>query len=336
MEKDSTSFWADIKKYEDILTRDPKSYCFAPLSELYRKLGLLDDAVGVAKQGTDLHPEYVGGFMALGRALFEKGDREQAKASLEKVALATPENLLAQKILSQIYQEEGNLCAAERALQLLVTFNPEDTESTLALDALKRSMASRDDVDPVSATDASLTGEVEWESFSEDVFFGDMDEPSTSALIDDTRVDSCSEHVDLAQPSEIDNAPEGDSFEDGSTILPLSTVTLAELFEAQGFYERALDVYADLLKKDPDNQLLKDRFAAVSLRLDSEPDLMLASGLCEPSELPVSGSSQEAFSPDSPGEDLVTPPASEVDRDGMVVELLEQWLDSVRRRKECR
>ncbi|MDD2337157.1 MAG: tetratricopeptide repeat protein, partial [Geobacteraceae bacterium] len=146
MEKESTSFWADIKKYEDILAKDSRSYCFAPLSELYRKLGLLDDAVSVAKKGIETHPEYIGGFMVLGRALFEKGNRDDAKASLEKVVLATPENLIAQRILSQIYQEEGNLLDAERALRLLVTFNPEDTESSIALEVLQRSMqATRDE-----------------------------------------------------------------------------------------------------------------------------------------------------------------------------------------------
>jgi tetratricopeptide (TPR) repeat protein len=336
MEKDSTSFWADIKKYEDILAKDPKSYCFAPLSELYRKLGLLDDAVGVAKQGTDLHPEYIGGFMALGRALFEKGDRELAKASLEKVALATPENLLAQKILSQIYQEEGNLSAAERALQLLVTFNPEDTESTIALEVLTRSMASLEVTDPVSSADANLTDDLEGETFSEDVFPGDLEGPSISALSDDTRIDTDSEYFDLTQLSDNDSTAEGEFFVDDSTILPLPTVTLAELFEAQGLYDRALDVYADLLSKDPDNQLLKERFDALSLRFESKSDLMSTSGLCESTELSATGTSQDAFAPDVSRECLGNSSAGVLDREGMVVVLLEQWLDSIRRRKECR
>ena len=35
MEQEGPSFWSDIKKYEDALDKDPNSYCFAPLSELY-------------------------------------------------------------------------------------------------------------------------------------------------------------------------------------------------------------------------------------------------------------------------------------------------------------
>src|SRR5512146_1447483 len=103
MELESSSFWSDIKKYEDTLAKDPQSYCFAPLSELYRKLGLLDDALNVAKRGCELHPDYVGGFMALGRAYYEKGMKAESRAALESVVRGTPENLLAQRILSQLY-----------------------------------------------------------------------------------------------------------------------------------------------------------------------------------------------------------------------------------------
>ena len=144
MEKETTSYWTDIKKFEDMLAKDPRSYCFAPLSELYRKLGLLDDALNVAKRGVEVHPEYIGGHIALGRAYFEKGMNAEAKQSLEKVAKATPENLLAQKLLYRIYHEEGNVPAAENALQLLVAFNPEDMESREALDAIRRSSAEQD------------------------------------------------------------------------------------------------------------------------------------------------------------------------------------------------
>src|SRR5512136_1929568 len=100
MEQESPSFWADIKKYEETLKKDPKSYCFAPLSELYRKLGMVDDAITVAKRGCELHPDYVGGYMALGRGYFEKGMNAEARAALEKVVRVTPDNLLAQRILS--------------------------------------------------------------------------------------------------------------------------------------------------------------------------------------------------------------------------------------------
>lgn len=34
----------------------------------------------------------------------------------------------------------------------------------------------------------------------------------------------------------------------------MSTVTLASIYELQGFREEALDIYKEILKKDPDNK----------------------------------------------------------------------------------
>ena len=141
MEHDATSFWADIKKYEDTLAKDPGSYCFAPLAELYRKMGLLDDAITVAKKGCDLHPDYVGGHMALGRAYFEKGMKSESKEVLEKVVGFTPDNLMALKILSQIYAENGQNYAAEQTIRMILAQNPADRESQELLDSLKNSPA---------------------------------------------------------------------------------------------------------------------------------------------------------------------------------------------------
>ncbi|MRR53559.1 MAG: tetratricopeptide repeat protein [Deltaproteobacteria bacterium] len=335
MEKESTSFWADIKKYEDNLTKDPNSYCFAPLSELYRKLGLLDDAVAVAKQGIATHPLYVGGFMALGRALYEKGSRDEAKAALEKVVLATPENLLAQRILSQIYQEEGNLPAAERALQLLVTFNPEDTESSIALEVLQKSMHVSADCNPLAAPSPDLV-----ENSSKET----------------SEVFCSAEEAHLSVPTQLEEVPESsdaensldqswfadDSFSFAETpetetgILPLPTVTLAELYEVQGFLEKALDVYQDLLKKDPESHLLQERVTALSIRLAGESNLTLTESICAASDIEDTGLPQVTSTAELTEYDPGCICPNGQGADDKTLDVLGQWLEAIRRRKVCR
>src|SRR6185369_12522033 len=107
MVEDAISFWTDIQRYEDMLAADPHSYCFAPLSELYRKLGLLDDALHVAQKGCELHPDYPGGFFALGNAYHAKGQNDQARQALEQVISLNPDHLQARKLLGQLYVESG-------------------------------------------------------------------------------------------------------------------------------------------------------------------------------------------------------------------------------------
>lgn len=335
MEKESTSFWAEIKKYEDTLTRDPKSYCFAPLSELYRKLGLLDDAVAVAKKGIEVHPLYIGGFMALGRALYEKGSRDEAKAALEKVVLATPENLLAQRILSHIYQDEGNLPAAERALQLLVTFNPEDKESAIALEVLQRSMCRPEDGEPHSSSSPDLiengsgvSSEVSCPT--EDMYLSVSTARRELPVALDPE-DSLEQSWSAEDSFSFDETPETET-----GIFPLPTITLAELYEGQGFLEKALEVYRDLLRKDPESCLLKERSAALSIRLAGESSLSLPESICAASDMEKAGFPQVA----SPAELTEIDPGCFSPNgqrpDEAALEVLGQWLDAIRRRKECR
>ena len=147
MENEATSFWAEIKKYEDTLARDPASYCFAPLAEVYRKVGLLDDAINVAKKGCEIHPEYVGGYMALGRAYLEKGLKNEGRQALEKVIGITPDNLLALKLLSKFYVEEGEKTEAEKVLLLILEQAPEDEESRTLLATINNKLSHAEQVE---------------------------------------------------------------------------------------------------------------------------------------------------------------------------------------------
>ncbi len=134
----NTSTFSEIKKFEDQLAKDPKSYCFAPLADLYRKLGLLDEAISVAQRGVELHPSYVGGLVALAKAYFEKGMKQESRAVLERLVTFTPENLMAQKLLAQSCLDTGDIAAAEKTFQVVLALNPTDSESRIALDSLAK------------------------------------------------------------------------------------------------------------------------------------------------------------------------------------------------------
>jgi len=54
--RDSASFWTDIKNLEEQLAKNPDSLCFARLSEIYLKTGLIDDALHTARLGVTKHP----------------------------------------------------------------------------------------------------------------------------------------------------------------------------------------------------------------------------------------------------------------------------------------
>lgn len=95
-----------IRKWENILSKDPSSKVFALLSEAYRKKGMLDKALKIASQGVMRNPDYIGGRVALARVYVEKGMREEARKELMFILKRSPDNLSASRLLRQLEKGE--------------------------------------------------------------------------------------------------------------------------------------------------------------------------------------------------------------------------------------
>jgi tetratricopeptide (TPR) repeat protein len=297
MALDSTSEWADIKKYEEILAKDPRSYCFAPLAERYRKLGLLDDAISIARKGCALHPEYAAGQMALGCALMDKGDPVSGCRALEVVVRITPDNLTAQKMLSQHYIDSADYAAAEKALAIILSLDPNDTESRLVLESLPKSSRPADDASPAIGSEETAATF----AFAEDLSAADEIIELTDEILDEADEPA----VGFATTMDAET----------STGVPLATATMAELYVQQGFVRQAIGIYQELIGEDPANERFRvrlnqlvDQSAAVTPGAAAEVTVASVAGVAETTQ-----QGQRGF--------LAT---------------LEQWLDNVRRVKECR
>lgn len=115
-----------LKKYQE----DPTSRIFAPLAEAYRKAGLLDEAIEIAREGLRVHPNFVGGRVALARALFEKRQYDEVVNELSIVVREVPDNLVAQRLLAESSLMLGRLSDALGAFKMLLYFNPGDVETS--------------------------------------------------------------------------------------------------------------------------------------------------------------------------------------------------------------
>lgn len=114
-----------LKKYQE----DPTSRVFAPLAEAYRKAGLLDEAIEIAREGLRVHPNFVGGRVALARALFEKRQYDDVVNELGIVVREVPDNLVAQRLLAESCLMLGRVSEALSAFKMLLYFNPGDNET---------------------------------------------------------------------------------------------------------------------------------------------------------------------------------------------------------------
>jgi tetratricopeptide (TPR) repeat protein len=370
MVEDAISFWTDIQRYENMLAADPRSYCFAPLSELYRKLGLLDDAVSVAEKGCKMHPDYAGGFFALGSALSDKGIKDQARQALERAVELKPDSPQALKLLGQLHVEAGAIDRAKVVLKRLLQQTPDDTESALLLQSispgagaapeeeaeendiledlelldeapevaapsdkveLARSIAQLD----AAAAPAAAEPEIGWgfgpAAESEDFWAIEAtDEEPTQEL---SRPFEELEELEAIPPLAAQPAAAGvKGVLQPAGRDPLTTATLAELYVSQGFLDKALGIYQELLEADPGNQAYRFRCAELSDDLRRQLEQLQAA-----QAEPVAAVQQ-------PPREMAIPAASEQSRMGVRLQAegapadfeaeLLAWLENIRRRRD--
>ncbi len=122
-----------LKKYQD----DPTSRVFAPLAEAYRKAGMIDEAIEIAREGLRVHPNFVGGRVALARALFDKKLFPEVIDELTQVVRDVPDNLVAQRLLAESCLMLGRVTEALGAYKMLLYFNPRDVETAKMVQELE-------------------------------------------------------------------------------------------------------------------------------------------------------------------------------------------------------
>jgi tetratricopeptide (TPR) repeat protein len=106
-----------IDQLERRVKADPTSIAFAALAEEYRRAGRFKEAIEVCRTGLTRHPAYLSARVTLGRALIEVGQLEAAKAELERVLKAAPENLAAIRGLAEIHHRRGETLKATEHYQ---------------------------------------------------------------------------------------------------------------------------------------------------------------------------------------------------------------------------
>jgi tetratricopeptide (TPR) repeat protein len=234
--QDSASFWTDIKNLEEQLAKSPDSFCFARLSDVYLKVGLVDDALHVARQGVMKHPRYLSGQRALSLACHAKGLNDKALAVLKLVTEALPEDVQSQKLLGRLLAEAGYQDAACQAFRTALEFAPDDVECRIELESLERSAGVTESTLEPDEGDEAVIEDLE---ILEELDILEEDQPASGFQFQEA-------------PSESDTlaAPHHD---------PLSTGTLAELYVTQGFIHKALEIYRAILEENPADRVMAAR-----------------------------------------------------------------------------
>lgn len=138
-----------IEKLQKKLEKDPTPIGYLQLAEEYRKEGMYHDAIRTCLEGLKKHPNYWSTRVSMGRVYYEMGDSEKAREELEKVIKAVPDNLLANRILGEIYMSANRLQDALKRFKLVEMLSSADQEVAANIHAIEGKLAN---AAPLTAT----------------------------------------------------------------------------------------------------------------------------------------------------------------------------------------
>jgi tetratricopeptide (TPR) repeat protein len=285
------------------LEKDPGSRLFAQFAEELRKEGKFEEAIAVTRKGLEKNPNYPSARLTLARALLDTGRPEEAKPELEQIVKASPDNILAGRLLGDVLEDLGSREAALQQFERTLRLSPGDKGLLERISQLKALLAAVDAAEPGLAAaanaDAEASAAVEVAAPAAELPSAPPEvatppevpaAPSALALDRDLSASTFSPgslnisdvagHLgDVSSAEEaIKELPSVDlpsvalpsvelpstDPDVGATTLPLSSVTLADLYLQQGLKAEASAVLSQVVREEPENTQAKSKLAAVT------------------------------------------------------------------------
>ena len=102
----------------------------------------MDEAINICREGLEHHPDFFGGRVALAKCYIDKKWWDEARGELERVIATVPENLLAQRLLGDIYLALQNRPSALHCYKMALLLSPNDVALTEKVHALEKGGAA--------------------------------------------------------------------------------------------------------------------------------------------------------------------------------------------------
>lgn len=237
----------EIERLTELYEKDPTARVFAPLADAYRKSRLYDEAIDILKKGLEIHPDYVSAHLVLARCYYEKDMLQLAKDSLERVLELDQQNVVTLRLLGDILFRLGDEEKALARYKEVIEMDPTNLEVQALMEKIVPSASKETKSVPIephpvppeqppeeksilSPTHSAEAGEV----LPEEALIGEKETPELEK-------EGTTKEEEARQPVE----------------TSFATLTLAEIYEEQGFLEKALEVYEQLLESNPEDEQLK-------------------------------------------------------------------------------
>ncbi len=243
-----------FREYLRRFREDPTSRIFAPVAETYRKMGRLDEAISICRDGLKHHPQFHSARVLLARCLIDKKLIDEAGKELEQVIQAIPDNLLAQRLFAEILEEQGKRKEALHSYKMALLLSPDDISLAEKVHKLEEELFLLEKNKIEISNSLSESSELK---NSEAFFISPKDKTSEDDLneldeivVSDNITPPTDEEIEFLKEEE----PEAFSVQHVSDLFDsekknekeITTETLADLYFNQGQFDEALKIYERL------------------------------------------------------------------------------------------
>jgi tetratricopeptide (TPR) repeat protein len=238
----------------------PKSHVFAPLADACRKAGMVEEALEICARGVRAQPRYASGYVVQGKCLYDAGRHAEAEAAFHRVLDFDANNLVALKYLGIIHAERGEGARARHYFDHILALDPENREIRAQID---------------------------------DVMVPGAEDSPAPAVEDEAAEDRDDDAEELRDVEDEPFEGEPITLRDETVVTDeIATMTLADIYASQGYASKALRIYREILRRQPDDAGLQSKIESLELSsiLAPEPSPM-------PSPAPAPRGAKEAASP---------------------------------------
>ncbi len=252
---------------------DIQGRLFLPIADILKAHNKLDESLELLLQGVANHPRYSVARVVLVRELFHKGMVNHAWDCVQSSPVSLNDNLLAQHLIFKLSIVLEDETSARAALQNIRNHNLSDPEvmelgrllvsegifavkDVICREAIKRGHPLN--VNRVPQTESAAAS------------------PLSKPVL--TKVYRGVENFHVLALSDIFTPDGANSSEDQSldSGVELDSTTLAEIFESQHHYGKALGIYRRLLRMSPRNDLLRRKVSELARKSSDQKNADLA------------------------------------------------------------
>lgn len=286
-----------LSKYLEQYKRRPHSRVFAPLAEAYRKLGMVDEALKVLKEGIKRNPSYVLGYLVLSQCYADQFQWDRVHQTLLPLIAHHKDNISLQKLFAKSCIETGELELALETYKWLLFLNPRDKDFASQVADLEDDLLAKQktiprqalvkspgvlpkpqsfDVDEDDWTMVNFSSEnEEFPKDSEDNWEMNSAQSLNQATskVDDWKVMSRELDDDFFSDDEVTPEYAEAPVVEGSK--PLVSHTLVDLYVAQNHLEPAILLLEKFLEANPDDKRSSERLTELKLKMRENHEALL-------------------------------------------------------------